>query len=424
MATREEEVGNPATILLHRSALVRQAEESNKIGERHIARMLDVISSMRKSTEKQRNVAMPIKNGMEHLAESVDALRHVMRASHAVLLQLLRAPAPATAKVPAISRKRPRPLVPSSPEKEAESGSQMSAPATEKSWGTVAGNKNKKKKKGKGTSKEASQKGAPKSIPKGTPTAAVETTFQQSRTAPGKPKVSATKSNTPPLKPGKSRKRRKRKWRRSPMRSVVVVQLAVGKSYAEILSTIRRQVSPEETETEFRQIRKTQGGGVLLELARCKDQRALQDAIKAAVRGAAEVRTLVPRMRVEICDLDCCTTGEEVRAATVRALDDQLKGELRVTMLAPNINEQRRAVVDAEEAVILQLIAINRIQIGWVNCRVRRWVEVPKCFRCLAYGHTKRECDGPDRSKTCWRCGKDNHKSNDCISPPHLNALR
>ncbi|XP_046142341.1 uncharacterized protein LOC123987958 [Osmia bicornis bicornis] len=123
-------------------------------------------------------------------------------------------------------------------------------------------------------------------------------------------------------------------------------------------------------------------------------------------------------MRVEICDLDCCTTGEEVRAAVVRALGDQLRGELKVTMLAPNSSEQRKAVVDAEEPASIQLIARNRIKIGWINCRVRRWAEVPKCFRCLAYGHTKRDCKGPDRSKACWRCGKDNHKSNDCTSPP------
>ncbi|XP_053994689.1 uncharacterized protein LOC128884985 [Hylaeus volcanicus] len=278
---------------------------------------MEVFNGMWKITEKQRSMAMPIKNRMEHLAECVDALRQAMRASHAILTHLPRTSEPA--EVPVSARKRPLPLVPSSPEEDVQRREEKSAPATE-TWATVAGRR--RKKKGKGTEDKELSRSTSKGVPRSTPKAALKSVPKAAlvagdKSTPKKPgstpgKVGTDKLGAPPPKLAKGKKRRTRKRRRRPKRSAVVVQPAARKSYADVLGKIRREVRPEKTETEFRQIRKIQGGGVLLELARCKDQRALQEAIKAAMGDDAEVRTLVPRMRVEICDLDCCTTGEEV----------------------------------------------------------------------------------------------------------------
>ncbi|XP_053975327.1 uncharacterized protein LOC128874492 [Hylaeus volcanicus] len=350
-----------------------------------------VINGMRRSTEKQRSVAIPIKNGMEHLAECVDA--QLSTSSYAGQ------PRYSHAASPYIRASR-------------SAGQRTQEAATTRDLLTRGGRR-RKKKKGKGTEGKEPSRSTPKGVPTSTPKATLKSAPKAAlgagdKSTPKKPgstpgKVGTDKPGAPPPKPAKNKKRRTRKRRRRLKRSAVVMQPAAGKSYADVLGKIRRQVRPEETETELRQIRKTQRGGVLVELARCKDQRALQEAIKAAVGEDAEVRALVPRMRVEICDLDCCTTGEEVRAPVAQTLGDQLKGELKVAI---------------EEAVSIRLIARNRIKIGWINCRVRRCVEVTKCFKCLGYGHTKRDCKGPDRSNACWRCGKDRHKSNDCTSPP------
>lgn len=44
--------------------------------------------------------------------------------------------------------------------------------------------------------------------------------------------------------------------------------------YAEILGIIRTKVNPEDCGTEVRRIRKTNNGGVLLELGKFGDQKA------------------------------------------------------------------------------------------------------------------------------------------------------
>lgn len=37
-----------------------------------------------------------------------------------------------------------------------------------------------------------------------------------------------------------------------------------------------------------------------------------------------------------------------------------------------------------------------------------------RCFRCLVYGHTRKACQGPDRSESCRRCGELGHKAVTC----------
>lgn len=49
-----------------------------------------------------------------------------------------------------------------------------------------------------------------------------------------------------------------------------------------------------------------------------------------------------------------------------------------------------------------------------ISCRVRAGEPKIRCFRCFAYGHTAKVCDGPDRSSCCRRCGIDGHKVINC----------
>lgn len=115
---------------------------------------------------------------------------------------------------------------------------------------------------------------------------------------------------------------------------------------------------PGETETEFCQIRKTQSGGVLLKLARCGDQRVLQSSIEQALGPAARVRARVLLTRVEILDLNCCTSKEELAAAVARDLGETLMEEApKVSLAVANAQEQHRVVVELEKAMALTLIA-------------------------------------------------------------------
>ena len=89
---------------------------------------------------------------------------------------------------------------------------------------------------------------------------------------------------------------------------------AEGKTYADILSTIRTAVKPEDSGIEVRSIRQTRASQVLLELkgSTATSRAIFSDALKAATGDNCTVEELVPRVVLEIRDLDRCTSEEEV----------------------------------------------------------------------------------------------------------------
>ena len=212
----------------------------------------------------------------------------------------------------------------------------------------------------------------------------------------------------------------KKKEKKGTKPDAIVLKPADGKSYADILSTIRKAVKPEESGVEIRSIRQTRAGQVLLELKEGNSvtRTAFSDALREATgNDCTVVRELVPRVVLEIRDLDSCTSSEEVEEALKRDLQDY-KGFLQSVLTRPNARAQRMAIVTVETPAAEKLMATARIKIGWVNCRIRRRATVTRCYKCLGFGHLSPDCKGPDRSKRCYRCGTEDHKIAGCNATP------
>lgn len=200
-------------------------------------------------------------------------------------------------------------------------------------------------------------------------------------------------------------------------RSAISIKPGANKSYSEVLKDIKDRIDPDKIGAEIRAIRQTRDGQVLMELGRTADAEKLSAALVTALGTSGTVRSLVPKISVEIRDLDCLTEKEDVEKALKR--DFQETGELKVVITKTNAREQRMAIVEMGEKVAASLLKQGRIKIGWVSCRVRRRTTVQRCFRCLGYGHVSRACRGPDRSHLCFSCGEADHKAKDCKSPKH-----
>ena len=199
----------------------------------------------------------------------------------------------------------------------------------------------------------------------------------------------------------------------------IVLKPAEGKTYADILSTIRTAVKPEDSGIEVRSIRQTRAGHVLLELRRSTtpSRASFSEALKGATGDDCTVEELVPRTVLEIRDLDSCTSEDEVKQALKRDLQDY-NGILRSSLTQPNARKQRMAIVTVETSAANRLMATARIKVGWVNCRIRRRTTITRCFKCLGFDHLNLDCKGPDRSKLCFRCGGQSHKAKDCTAAP------
>jgi hypothetical protein len=198
----------------------------------------------------------------------------------------------------------------------------------------------------------------------------------------------------------------------------ILIRSTSGRSYADLLKEIRVKVKPEEHGADVRAIRQTRTGGVLLELgAKTKNRDNFSDALKNALGECGTVRNLEPKTTLEIRDLDSLTTVEEVREAILRDLGENA-GDVKVFLTRPNSRELKLAVVSLSERGANILLKAGRIKVGWVSARIRRRVEVIKCFRCFGFGHLQTDCKGPDRrsQNLCLRCGGSGHKKDSCIA--------
>lgn len=199
-----------------------------------------------------------------------------------------------------------------------------------------------------------------------------------------------------------------------------MIKSGKGQTYADILGTIKDKVNPEALDTEIKSVRRTRMGDVLVELGtNTRNKENFCEALRGALGETATVRSLEPKITLEIRDLDCLSTEEEVKAAIQRDLKDYT-GELKVSVTKTNAREQRMAFVEIGPREAHELLKIGRIKIGWLYCRVGRRTVVTRCYACFGFGHHQATCKGPNRKEQgiCIQCGEKGHIKKDCQSEP------
>ena len=128
-----------------------------------------------------------------------------------------------------------------------------------------------------------------------------------------------------------------------------------------------------------------------------KSRGRLDTAFKEAVGAKGTVRHLIPRIEVEIVDLEPTIEAKDVEDAVRSLFDKEPELELRVSLSKTPYRGSRKTYVLLEEA---------------------RALKVNRCFRCLGFGHIAADCRGPDRSRCCWRCGEEGHLAGSCTGKP------
>lgn len=171
--------------------------------------------------------------------------------------------------------------------------------------------------------------------------------------------------------------------------------------------------------THVTAIRKTLKGDLLVELTKGTKAVAatlnIQNELLKKLPG-----TIVTRLRhsaeVEITDLDEVTTKEEVLAAILKAIpgDDLPPEEVKVNGLLATRGGRQMATATVPLAISQNL---TYIRVGWTQCRVRpRRPDPPRCYKCHGFGHSSRQCSGPDLTLACRRCGANGHRQDTCTA--------
>ncbi|XP_029348437.1 uncharacterized protein LOC115034968 [Acyrthosiphon pisum] len=161
-------------------------------------------------------------------------------------------------------------------------------------------------------------------------------------------------------------------------------------------------------------MRQAKSGGLLIEVRGDQDK---LEAVRAEISRSAgtefEVRALQQKVLIEVRDLDQWTTADEVMEAMATATGSPPES-LKVVSLRKRYEGTQMALVSLPIGSSRGVLSTGRLRVGMVSCRLRMAEGKPRCFRCFTHGHMARECNGPDRSGCCRRCGETGHKAVSC----------
>lgn len=254
----------------------------------------------------------------------------------------------------------------------------------------------------------------PESLQKRTPKVVEDAAWQPvTRKKKTKPTERTTKTNMTNANAQAERHRSVPKHRGA----AVLVKPGKDSTYSDIVRKIRTTVDPTKSHVQVTTVRRTKDGLCLIKMQSNTDERdVFRRVLQDAVGDAGSVKAMTSQVQVEIMDLDCVVTQDDVTQALRQATGRD--ADFRVHIFGPNRAEQYMAVCDLESHEAEKLLDRGRIGIGWVRCRVRKRLTVTKCHKCQGYGHTKANCTGKDRTKSCRRCGETGHYATDCKNRP------
>lgn len=220
---------------------------------------------------------------------------------------------------------------------------------------------------------------------------------------PGRPRKNTTKDTT-----GKSRK----------VKEDALLVKVDGKSYADLLKTIKQKVNPSEIGVDVKDIRKTRNGDLLLTVQNGSDKaEVLKREIKEKLPEAT-TSELIDKKVLHIKGLDEVVTIQEITDVISKELSVQPES-FKVTALRPAYGDKQNVTVIIPTINAEKLIQMEKIKIGWTRCRIMEREVDKKCYRCWQYGHEKAQCKGPDRERLCVKCGKEGHKAAMCQNNPY-----
>jgi hypothetical protein len=209
-------------------------------------------------------------------------------------------------------------------------------------------------------------------------------------------------------RPGKSKRRTSRQGDKE-----AIVIKAEGRSYADLLREVKNKVDPEKIGVVVRELRKTRKGDMLVTLDKGEEKNKLKQEIEKEMQGviASDVRR--GDKTLHVMDMDAVITEEELLAEMVNQFQVSEK-DMLIKNIRPTSSGKQKATIMCNYDVAQKILDVGKVKIGWISCRIKERVTIQRCYRCHGYGHSARDCKGPNRKNACFRCEKEGHRADSC----------
>uniref|UniRef100_A0A6P7FEF8 Uncharacterized protein LOC114327334 n=1 Tax=Diabrotica virgifera virgifera TaxID=50390 RepID=A0A6P7FEF8_DIAVI len=199
---------------------------------------------------------------------------------------------------------------------------------------------------------------------------------------------------------------------------VVLISKNKEKSFADLMTEVKSNLTGRKS-IDIKRIRQTRNQGISLELG---GGREMAEEVKKLLSGSTCVSRAVAKggvvkRRILMQEIPPNTTEDVIQKAT-----EEAAGKERACDIVKTWTETRRgkrgmmsAVMDVDEDAAEKILKMRRIRVEYTSCRViEARTEIPRCLRCLAFGHKQWNCKGQNRRGCCFRCGKEGHIASEC----------
>lgn len=176
------------------------------------------------------------------------------------------------------------------------------------------------------------------------------------------------------------------------------------------LQNIKSNVNVKELGVGVKSIREKSNGTVVVKFKNVRDKENLQKNVAKKVGEKFKVQAPKAQKKfVKIGFIDneeATLTDEElandiIKQNNLTEMCDKVEMKI-VKRIVKNIKDDFSVIVEVNLELQKILLFLEKISIGWKQCRIIEHINVTCCFKCCGFNHYAKDCK---REITCSKCG-------------------
>lgn len=256
----------------------------------------------------------------------------------------------------------------------------------------------------------------------------VPTYAEQTRKVPRKDEKSITQKVIPPPKP----KIKPPNLRPAPKKNIVIISSNQQIGGEAIKGKLLDAIDPGKERWQVKRLGLTRSNKVFLEVSTADVKNSIMNNTKLIACGLIAEEPKPRRPRLLIYNVPAGNKPGIVEDAIVAERDSATRNKIReqnfpdlkeeewnnsfklLFKLGKNLKEREHWVVETTQEMQTQIQGLGRLYVGYNSCRVKEFVQMDRCSKCLGSGPRRASC--PRELDTCTFCSEEGHVREDCAS--------